>query len=110
MVAAIWTGVMDGFPALLCQPVMAVGFSGLFIALTFFVRLPLRLLHLERYKSQLRLVNITLLIVGIVLLLFSRQLGLTYDQYYLPSGETIGPHPIAVIAGYFMIIYSIINW
>jgi hypothetical protein len=110
MVAAIWTGVLDGFPGLLCQPVMAFGSSGLFVALAFLVRLPLRILHLERYKSQLRLINIILLIIGVVLPLFSQQLGFTYDQYYLPSGESTGPHPITVITGYFMIIFSIINW
>jgi hypothetical protein len=110
MIAAILTGVMDGFPALLCQPVMALGFSGIFVALALVVKLPLRLIDIEKYKRQMQLINVALLIIGIILLLFSQQLGLTHDQYAFPSGETTGSHPIALAVGYFLIIFPIVNW
>lgn len=109
MLAAIVTGEMDGFPALLCQPVMAFGWSGLFVALALLVKLILRPMHLEKHKFRTRVINVALFIVGVVLLLFSQQLGLTDDQYNFPSGETVGPHPLALITGYFLTIFPFVN-
>ena len=111
MIAAIATGVIDGAPACLCQPAMAFVFSGIFILLAYLVRLPISLLHLDRHKRPLLFLNIALLTIGLVLLLFSQQLGVSYLLFDSMTGEYFnGPNPIALIIGYFMIILAIINW
>jgi hypothetical protein len=111
MVAAMLTADVYGVPACFCQPAIAFVFGGIFVGLAYLLMLLTRRLHLDQYKPQIRIFNIILLVVGSILLLFSQRLGLTYPIYDSAIGEYFtGPNPIVVIIGYFMVIYSIINW
>jgi hypothetical protein len=86
--------------------------STLCVLLAIIVGLPLSVPSIRRLWSKALVLNFALLIAGFVLLLFSQALGLnaqlidpnTNDTYY------VGPHPAAVILGYFLLVFSIVNW
>ncbi len=91
-----------GFEALICQPPMAVCMSGLFVFVTTLMGLPLALPSVRQFWSKAVLLNLTFLLAGIVLLFFSQALGLTAILVEPETSQTfVGPHPIAIVAGYF---------
>jgi hypothetical protein len=100
-----------GFEALICQPVMAVFISGFFVFVTTLIGLPLALPNVRLFWSKAVLFNLVFLVAGIVLLFFSQALGWKANLIDPETNRTyIGPNPIAIVVGYFLLIFSIVNW
>jgi hypothetical protein len=106
----IITGGMDGFPALICQPFMAAFVSAVFVVIVFIAGLPLFLTRLNNIWRKARMVDISLLILGYILCFHSQYLGFTDIYYYPFEKDYVGPNAWTTLLGYFLIIFSIVNW
>ncbi len=106
----IITGGMDGFPALICQPFMAAFVSAVLVVIVFVAGTPLYLTRLNNIWRKARMANLSLLIIGYLLCFHSKNLGFTAELQY-PSGEEFfGPNSRTTLLGYFLILFSIVNW
>ena len=111
VVMVIVLGSWAGAESCICQPVISIFPSSMCVLLAIIVGLPLSVPSIRRFWSKALVLNIALLIAGFVLLLFSQALGLnaqlidpnTNDTYYVA-------HPVAVTLGYFLLVFSIVNW
>jgi hypothetical protein len=111
MVGNVVTGNYDGFPSLICQPPIGVCVSGLFVFVAIIVGLPLALPSAKRLWSKAVVLNLAFLVSGFILLFFSQTLGLTTRLIDPETSQTfVGPHPVAVIVGFFLFVFSIVNW
>jgi len=100
-----------GFETLICQPPMAICISGVFVVLAAVVGLSLALPGVGQVWSKATPFSLVLLIAGFVLLFFSQTFGLTATLIE-PETNTpfVGPHPLAILVGYFLVIFAIVNW
>jgi hypothetical protein len=111
MVGNIVTGNYDGFPSLICQPPIAVCVSGLFVFIAIIIGLPLTLPSVKRLWAKAVVLNSAFLVSGFILLFFSQTLGLTTRLIDPETSQTfVGPHPVAIIVGFFLFVFSIVNW
>jgi hypothetical protein len=111
VVGSILTSNYAGFESLLCQPVVAVCASSLFVLSAIVVGLPLAIPSIKRLWSKALILNLAFLIVGFVLLFFSQAFGLNTELTDPETNQTfVGPHPVAVILGFFLLTFSIVNW
>lgn len=111
MIAALLTVDLSGASACLCQPVMGFLFGGVLVGLAHLLRMFVRFLRLDQYKMQMRILNVFLLFAGLLLALFTQLIGLNFPIFdSVANVYFLGPNPIAVIVGCFLLNFSIINW
>jgi hypothetical protein len=112
VVIVIVSGSWAGIESFMCQPIISVCPSSLCVLLAIVVGLPLSVPSIRRLWSKALVLNIALLIAGFVLLFFSQALGLNAQLIDPNTNETyyVGPHPVAVTLGYFLLVFSIVNW
>ena len=111
MIAALLTVDLSGASACLCQPIMGFLFGGVLVGFAHLLRMFVRFLRLDRFKTQMRILNTFLLFAGLLLALFSQSIGLNYPIFDSTTNEYfLGPNPIAVLAGSLLLNFSIINW
>jgi hypothetical protein len=110
MVAAMVQGI-DGFPAILFAPIMAGIFSGIFVALSLLFGLILLIPFLRRWWTSTRLWAILIASLSILLLCFGYYLGISDTGVHPETGKEIEMlHPLAVVIGYWSLIFAIANW
>ena len=111
LVAMVLSGVYDGCGSLIFQPICGGIVSGMFVAIALLLGMLGRLTLLGRWWDSFALIGpaITFL-AGIGLLCGSSSLGWTTDFTDPETGQTFeGIHPAAAIAGYFAILFAIVN-
>jgi len=103
--------VYDGFPSLVCQPFMAMGFSAVIVFVSLILGLPLMLLTPHRPQW-----------LAITFAGFSLLVGLSFlfiPDVFSPLFEWLFPKVqevftsvvfIPVYLGYFILIFTIVNW
>jgi hypothetical protein len=100
-----------GFETLICQPFMMVCTSGVFVVFATVAGLPLAFPRIQKFWSHAVYLNLVLLIVSLGLLFISQTLGWTTILSYPETNQTwVGPHPIPILVGYFLLIFVLVNW
>ena len=116
MVATVLDGtIYDGFPGMfvgfICQPPMGIVISGFFVFAALVVGSPLTLSRRWSVWRPALFLNLAIMVAAIALMIFSQPLGLTAELVNpITNHHFIGPDPVAIIAGFFLFIFSIVNW
>ena len=108
---AMLRSTYDGLPSLLLQPVMAALASGLFVGAALVSGLALKLPVLRAGWNSSAIWAVLIGLAALATLLFGSSLGWTSLATHPDTGEPIrGLHPAAALAGYFSLIFAIVNW
>jgi hypothetical protein len=103
--------VYDGFPSLVCQPFMAMGISAVFTFIALIIGLPLMLLTPYRSQSLAIIVACIGLLIGFSLLFIPKTFTFMFQNIFPAiQNEDISAIFMPVFLGYFIVIFTIVNW
>jgi hypothetical protein len=110
MIAVVLT-VYDGLLSLIFQPFIAMLVSALFVALAWLIEFVLKIPLVGKFWGSGYIAPSLVIVGSLFILCFGPFLGLTVRLTNPETGSQInGLHPVALVGGYFLLLFSIVNW
>jgi hypothetical protein len=105
------SGVVDGAPSLVVQPMIAAIVSAVTVGLVCLVGYFIRITPLGKTWDSNRLWAGLLIVASLGILMLGSAFGLTVERTVSETHEQFKElHPAAAIAGYLVLLYSVANW